>query len=237
MELKPETFFVGVIDFFSVMLPGAVVTYLIKGPAECALIGPIFPPYSSEAAGWAIFLFASYLLGHFIFLLGSKLDGTYKRIRDATGGPGCTINPSFVARWLAKMFFSKDPDLAIVAVLELKKECLPDVNEEPVVNAFQWAKARLTIECPAALSEVQRFEADSKFFRSLVVVLLVVAIWVSAKAMLGKPDWVVVSICVALSLLAYACYATRRFKATQHAYWYLLTLEKCSPRPGDKQSP
>jgi hypothetical protein len=29
MKLEPETFFIGITDFFSVMLPGAVVTYLI----------------------------------------------------------------------------------------------------------------------------------------------------------------------------------------------------------------
>jgi hypothetical protein len=42
-------------------------------------------------------------------------------------------------------------------------------------------QVRLTLEQPAALATVQRFEADSKFFRSLVIVLAVVILWNSIK--------------------------------------------------------
>src|SRR5215472_12867648 len=84
MKFEPETFFVGVIDFFSVMLPGAVITYLLKDEALCELNRAGFPEIQGEAAGWAMFLFCSYLMGHFIFLIGSKLDDwVYQRIRDA----------------------------------------------------------------------------------------------------------------------------------------------------------
>lgn len=230
MELKPETLFVGVIDFFSVLLPGAVVAYLVKEPAEQTLFGSVFPKYPSEAAGWAVFVFASYLLGHFIFLVGSKLDETYDWLRQTEG---IRDRAGSLRRALAKSLFSTSADLAVMRVRELKEKRLPDVGGKPVINAFQWAKARLTIECPAALSEVHRLEADSKFFRSLVVVLLVVAILVGVKAIPKQPNWGVIALCVVLSVVSYWCYATRRFKATQHAYWYLLTLEvwpSASPR-------
>jgi uncharacterized protein (DUF983 family) len=226
MELKPETLFVGVIDFFSVLLPGAVVAYLVKGPAEQTLFGSVFPKYPNEAAGWAVFVFGSYILGHFIFLAGSKLDETYDWLRKTEEiGPAA----GFLRRTLAKSLFSNSANLAVSEVRKLKEECLPDVGNKPLVNAFQWAKARLTIECPAALSEIHRLEADSKFFRSLVVVLVVVAILVVVKARPAQPDWAVIGLCVALTVVSYWCYATRRFKATQHAYWYLLTLHACRP--------
>ena len=110
---------------------------------------------------------------------------------------------------------------------------LPDVNGKPVINAFQWAKARLTAECPLALSEVQRFEADSKFFRSFVVVLFLPRpLGLASSPLLSdgrtpaEPRLVLVSICVVLGFLSLWCYVDRRFKATQHAYWFLLTLER-----------
>ena len=36
------------------------------------------------AEAWAAFLFASYLLGHLVFLLGSWLDGIYDWLWDRT---------------------------------------------------------------------------------------------------------------------------------------------------------
>ena len=73
------------IDFFSILLPGAVVTALIKREVEPILFPSVFPKYTSEVEGWAVFLFASYLLGHFVFLIGSWLDDrAYEKIRGAT---------------------------------------------------------------------------------------------------------------------------------------------------------
>ena len=106
-----------------------------------------------------------------------------------------------------------------------------------VINAFQWAKARLIIQCPSALLEVQRFEADSKFFRSLVVVLLFLAVWLSWKAFSGNLSWLVVLLCLFFSGLSFWRYAERRFKATQQAYWYVITLERSTSPSGNKQTP
>jgi hypothetical protein len=245
MELKPESFFIGVIDFFSILLPGAVVVYLAKTDLEPILFPNVFSHYTGEAAGWAVFLFASYLSGHFIFLLGSKLDDwVYEKIRWATpeGQRKRLANgeaeASRTTRWLASKMFGKNPDLSLEQVLKLKESRIPDIDGKAVINAFQWAKARLMLQCPTALLDVQRFEADSKFFRSLVIVLIVMAIWVSIKSLWAKPPqpaWEVVLISVILAFLSLWRYMERRFKATQQAYWYVLTLEHCPHTPEDKR--
>src|SRR5262249_36559259 len=84
--------------------------------------------------------------------------------------------------------FSKNPNAALHRVLEIKKNFVPDVNGKVVVNAFQWAKARLAISSPNALVEVQRLEADSKFFRSLLVILLALTGWLLWRAFRGNPN-------------------------------------------------
>jgi hypothetical protein len=80
MGFEPQKFFIGVIDLFSVLLPGAVLTFLLKGPLW-QLLG--YKPGSDEVV---IFLVVSYLLGHFIFLIGSAVldDRIYDPVKAAT---------------------------------------------------------------------------------------------------------------------------------------------------------
>jgi len=74
MKFEPEALLIGIIDLFSIMLPGALATALLKRVVEPVLFPAVFPQHTSETAGWVVFPFASYLLGHFIFLFGSFLD-------------------------------------------------------------------------------------------------------------------------------------------------------------------
>ena len=85
---------------------------------------------------------------------------------------------------------------------------------------------------PAALATVQRFEADSKFFRSLVVVLLLLGVWGIGRAFYigdlasSRRDPAVLAGLLALCLapLAFWRFAEQRGKATTQAYWYAITL-------------
>lgn len=82
MNFEPQKFVIGLIDFFSILLPGALLTYLLKDKA-----GPLFLGGDQKIVGtegWMVFLFSSYLLGHFIFLLGSWLDEVYDVLRRAS---------------------------------------------------------------------------------------------------------------------------------------------------------
>lgn len=95
MNVEPQKFYIGLIDFFSILLPGALLTYILKDDA-----GPIFlGDYYCElegAEGWIVFLFSAYLLGHFIFLIGARvlddpdglLEGAGKYMRHVKIRPG-----------------------------------------------------------------------------------------------------------------------------------------------------
>lgn len=317
MKFEPQTFFIGIIDLFSIMLPGALATALVKRAVEPVLFPAVFPTFVSESARWAVFLFASYLLGHFIFLLGSFLDEfIYDRLRtqakdeeatllkkikglldelnrDGKNGllnqiasqvqaatdapqqeqllmlekiekaveqirgkfvekdePPAALNTIHKAlhqyfrnrnsrwhrfcRWLLKHLFAENPDLALNRVLEIKSLYVAEAKGKVAINSFQWAKARLTIHCPTALVEVQRLEADSKFFRSLVVVLVPLAGWLLWKAFQGNLNWLVALSCLVFICLSFWRYVERRFKATQQSYWYVITLEGCAASSNDK---
>jgi len=89
--MKPGDFFIGVLDFFAVLLPGSLATWLatryIPHGALAAALTFDLPGAESEPDALvvgAVFLLVSYLLGHFVFMAGSRLDGSYDRWRQRT---------------------------------------------------------------------------------------------------------------------------------------------------------
>src|SRR5689334_6604168 len=73
MEFKPADLFVGVIDLFAVLLPGAIVAALLYPHIQDPLTDVIGPMYS-PARQWVAFGLGAYLLGHILFLCGAVLD-------------------------------------------------------------------------------------------------------------------------------------------------------------------
>jgi len=205
---KPADFFVGVIDVFAVLLPGALLAFVTKDMALAYVFGTILPPVRGVAQGWIAFIFASYLLGHFIFLVGSFLDRTvYDPYRER--------------------FLTRDSDLVYERAKEIKVRHVEDTDEAEVVNTFKWAKIHAQILSPSGLVEINRLEADSKFFRSLIVVLFLIAlILVYEAAFLAHGTALIGSAaCLLLMVLSFLRYADQRFKSTQLAYAYLIALD------------
>jgi len=69
--------------FFSILLPDALLTFLFIGEVRPLVLGDRCAKLDSAQA-WAAFLFASYLFGHLVFLLGSWLDEFYDWARRYT---------------------------------------------------------------------------------------------------------------------------------------------------------
>lgn len=206
MASEPDKFHVGVIDFFSILLPGAVLAFHVQHLTNTGVLKPVVSVPAVDGAAWVIFTVAAYIFGHFIFMLGSLLDPAYDALTEKLV-PRAT-NAPLRAAIAIKTFYLQPRQL-----------------EEKAINAFQWTKCRLALAHPVALLHVQRFEADSKFFRSLFVVLLAMALTFSPA---GSPGLAVA--CGALMLASLWRYADQRFKATRQAYWYLIALESNPPK-------
>ena len=230
MDFAPEKFFIGLVDFFSTLLPGVLLTYLLKDDVGPCFLGDRYYKLAGTE-GWAVFLFTSYLVGHFIFLVGSWLldDHVYDPVRRATDAgqvkrlaAGENLSPK-LSRWLAAWFFKGNVDDPVHQAERIKKRYLDSLNASSAINTFQWSKARLALDHPEALGTVQHFEADSKFFRSFVIVLCVLIPW---GLVTNRPP---VAIASAAALVpALWRYADQRVKATNQAYWYMITLEGSS---------
>lgn len=208
MTFEPQKFYIGVVDFFSIMLPGGIFAYFLYGKFGSKVFGPFLPAIKQDADGWVIFLLAAYLFGHIVFLIGSLLDDTvYDPIR------------KMIWKNDSRFFWQKE-DRAYPVAQELKSRYVRDTRDKEIVNTFQWAKAVLVLQHSAGITEVARLEADSKFFRSLVVVLA--ALSYGAFQIPGQQGWGWPLIL--LLVASFWRYVERRYKSTQQAYWYMITL-------------
>jgi 8-oxo-dGTP pyrophosphatase MutT (NUDIX family) len=231
MNFEPQKFFIGVIDFFSIIMPGALLTFLLKDWAGPALLGSAYFQLKDNE-GWIVFLFASYLLGQIVFLLGSQVDDLYDMLRKWTengqvvrlikGKKMIGQRRRKFARWL----FHSNPDEAVMQAARIKARALYALSAEKAINTFQWSKAYLSKNHPEGLVTVQRFEADSKFFRSFSVILAFMIVFYLFRL---RFDLTLLSFF--LFLLAAWRYIDQRFKATQQAYWLILALEGVKDMP------
>ena len=76
MSFEPQIFFIGLMDFFSILPPGALLACLLMGEVGPVVLGDRYVQLVGAQA-WAAFLFASHLFGHLVFLLGSWVDDFY----------------------------------------------------------------------------------------------------------------------------------------------------------------
>ncbi len=226
MSVEPEKFFIGLMDFFSILLPGALLTFVLMDRVDPAIISGRFA-VDRGAEGWVAFLIASYLAGHLAFLLGSWLDELYDWLRRQTPNHQVTrlARHGRLLPWPVRasvwLIFKRERDAAVERAGQIKRHALAGLDAAGAVNTFQWCKALLNQESPSSLAAIQRFEADSKFFRSFTVGLLVLAAtWPFQQRW---PRWGL-AIVLALLLLAVWRYMEQRFKATNQAYWSAITL-------------
>jgi hypothetical protein len=197
---KPSEFYVGVLDLFAVLLPGAIAAAILEPRFGDLVLGGVIATPQGEAAKWAIFFAFSYFIGHLIFLAGSYVDALYNELRER-------LNPY-------------GNESAYQCAMRIR-DSLIDKSEQKALNTFQWTRSVLIAKCPAAAEDVHRLEADSKFFRSLLVVSALAAIvfFTDGKAIQGIVALIVVVPC-------FARYYERRLKSTTQAYVHLVTLHR-----------
>jgi len=75
--MKPSDFFFGVSEFFSILLPGVIVTII----TVILVFGYDYRRFGTNE--WALLLIASYIVGHILFAIGSWWDLLYEKVKPA----------------------------------------------------------------------------------------------------------------------------------------------------------
>lgn len=198
--MKPGDLYLGVMHFFSILLPGSVLVMLILWSRQLdAVISEL--ALTEDVERWAGFLLAAYGLGHVTFLIASCLDWmVYDSMR--------------------KIIWPDEPGSPFARATALRDaELHQHFDDSLSMNTFTWAKASLLRTWPDASAMVQRFEADSKFFRSLCIVAVFAAIQflIHDRQGLGYAALII-------SVLSLMRYVEQRRKSTKWAYQYMLIL-------------
>lgn len=256
MNFDAGRFQIGVVELFAVLLPGALLSYVLH-PLVLPLIG-VDQGLDWQAHTVTVFLVVSYVTGHVVHLLGSKLDGPIDVVREHRWmKSGTGVRQRFgraCLNLLGRALLVKEPSRAALdAVADLKLARLGAHGSRAVMNAFQWAKAVLALNKPGLLPAVQRHEADSKFFRSFLIVLLILfglqlgaflrargglethevfAPLPSARDPLAQRAWVLAGI-LGLAWLSAVCYIDQRTKSIDLTFRYVIALAAEAPRAVD----
>lgn len=201
MAEKPSDFLIGVGEFIGILLPGTVVVY-VAAPKLLAL-AETYSFYSlTGSAAWVAFAITAYFSGHLVFLLGSFLDQPYD--------------------WIRQRFLPREKDKAYQNATAIAIELLGD--RFCATNTYKFATALLALHHETAYTEVRQLEADSKFFRSLVVLwagMFMVNLWTT--------DFRLALVCIALAAMCCWRYVERRWKANQRAFQYVVVINAISP--------
>jgi hypothetical protein len=209
---KPSDIFIGVFEFFGILLPGAALMFLLQDTIG-HLFDKVFPPLNNDLQRWIAYLSASYIAGHFLHALGFLLDrflydDLYKPLR--------------LAKSKGSNFLLNRAKQIIVSSYGISSEDLDHLN------AFVWAGSVVRSLSPAASQELDRGGAESKFFRSLTYVFfvgLILSIYQSGPCAL---------VCFVLALFSLWRFMDLRWKNIQLTYEYFLILnrpDQVTPKP------
>lgn len=250
---KPSDFFVGVIDLFAVLLPGAalllVVVVGMALPSEAAPRS-LWPTLTDDpGVKWMVLFLASYLLGHVLAAVGGWiLDPVYDRYyRDGWKGAkssGTSTPHSPQQRIHVNARGESVPTLSArerrgqgykALKSKAKSSAQRDwtMDEIDNVGLHSIAETYVRANSGPGSAEVQRMAADSKFFRSIILVALAAIAAIALNgSILFLPGWWWLEVAILAGLVAVAIWRffELRWKGVQFTYQYFVTLRATEPR-------
>jgi hypothetical protein len=189
-----DKFNLGLLDLLTILLPGGFMAGLAW---QSGWLGS-WTLFQNIPPGWAsgaTFAASAYVLGHFIHLGASYLDElVYENVK-------------------GKLW----PDISLMdKVIQIKDEAI-GVIDRKYFGAFKWSLAYLMKYQPAMYQAVESQIAESKFFRSFTVVLLIASI-----SAFIQSNWSEGVLSLVLAILSLVRYLTQRRRSIESAYQYVI---------------
>jgi hypothetical protein len=147
---KPSELFLGIIDFFAIIIPGGVITLSIYYyySADIDKIAQL-----TESQSWVAIFCVSYFIGNIISFMGERID----KIRPINK----YINKGFTPIWQC---------------LDAIRNELHPTSEREAINIYQWCRSVLIAVSPESMADVNRAVAASDFFRNLYILFPIIGI-------------------------------------------------------------
>jgi ABC-type multidrug transport system fused ATPase/permease subunit len=211
MNFSPSNFYISIIDLFAILLPGVIASLVIYYFSSDVIDGLLNGNADNKTffSGFVL-LFGSYLFGHIISQVSAYLDKwVYDRFKEIV---------------------FKDHK-CVDKVNEIRTNHYGNDSNQVYVNTYKWSVFKLQKEYPDAAAEVERYMADSKFFRSLFVIMVVLGF-----VFVFQPDVTLnVTIgCFILAAFSMIRYFKKRRKSTETAYQYIIFTEQLNSKIENK---
>lgn len=192
-----EKFNVGLLDLLSILLPGGFLVGLIS-QAGWIQGWSLVQNISAEWTSGAVFAAVAYVFGHFVHMIASWLDDLiFNKVKE----------------W-------KWPDDTLVNIIVKFKDSEIGEIDRAYFNAFKWSLAYLMQHQPMMYQAVEKHIAESKFFRSFSIVLLIAGVWAFT-----EQRWAEGVLSLLLTILSLVRYATQRQKSIDSAYQYVIAAK------------
>jgi hypothetical protein len=206
MGYKPSDAFLGVIDVFVVLLPGAMLFALLAfvwGPA-------ILTKFPSDALHWSVLVVMSYLAGHLVSGIGALVEDRWS-----------------TSEYAQTRFAREARDIRPAAAQILERLLGNSISKVP--NLRRVAAVFVHLKGKAISTLLIRKDADRRFFRNVNVVLAAAAIWwIVAIAFIRSAtihDAIGIAVIAILLPLSLSRYFHLDANYTRDAFEYLIVLD------------
>jgi hypothetical protein len=147
MNFKPADFFLGIIDFLGMLVPGAVLVFLeVKWICHIFGVSPLQPP-------WLVFAATAYFLGHLLLALTELLNRPAQAVA-------------------SKIWFLRQAHDDACSFETTCKSLLGKAASVDTGTNFHAALSFLRLKKAEAAAEIDRHMAGYKLLRNLVAVFL-----------------------------------------------------------------
>jgi len=143
MEYKPNDVFLNVIDFFGILVPGAVLLFL-RGRDILGFLGVALP--ADKASYWVAFFVGSLLLGHFLTGVGLLLLNRTSRLSL------CNVEQYYK---------------------EVQNQISAPASKHMRDDAYYRAYAFIRLNSKDGIEEIDRQVSEYKLFRALTIVFVI----------------------------------------------------------------
>lgn len=241
--MRPQDLFLSARDFFTIIVPGGVLLLLAPGDVLREIVARVtFGDRPDAALILFAFFVCAYALGSLVSGASSKLDDLVDpRLRRRIDAADRTAaRPSKLAKLAA----------AEETAARLEAAVMPSAAMRGAARAwstkgFWWNFLR--VNCPAAITELDRVESQQKQFRALIVTLLVLTLlhlfagewrWLLALPVAAGMCWLYVSYRIRFArrlfeLAIIAAISTEHFKTCCDGFFKPPAPAPDTPAPGN----
>jgi hypothetical protein len=208
MNVKASDYFLSLIEFFGILLPGALLCFLFL-PEARYILGALNIQVVKGYQELIVFTVVSYLVGHYINYFGRTIRISYNRLlfsfeklRTYHRHRDIGELHSYVSRQMHRAFGASEMVTYYVPTLA-------------------WATSFVRQKSLLTAMEIERMRASSAFFANFFVVLLLISIkWLIVGSILAA------AITLGLSIFSFFVFRHLTTEILRFTYTYYIVLEK-----------